>query len=356
MEKKDRLSRSVLGTNLSFAYRRLKLGCTFTASFLGDSIHPEVQPYLRYSFEGDRLCNAGIDYTYLWGRILFFGETAFDESEGFASLNGILLSPLSRLSLLCLSRLYLKSYHSFFANSFAEGSYINNEHGLYLGVEVRPVKYWKLSAYVDSFVFPWLKYGIDAPSSGYDVLFRVDYSPKRYANMYLKCKYKRKEKSMNVYEKTMSLLANTSKFSVRYQLSYHLTKSLELRHLIEMNRCHSFVENPTAGLLFAQDFRFKCRHFPLGIDLCYAFFDTEQYDNRIYVYEKDVLYAFSIPMYEGQGNRMYVNASYHLSASLSFWLKLAYTKYIDRDEIGSLGETISGCHKTDVRAMIRYRF
>ena len=88
----------------------------------------------------------------------------------------------------------------------------------------------------------------------------------------------------------------------------------------------------------------------------YAFFDTEAYDNCFYIYEKDVLYAFSIPMYYGKGNRMYANVNYAVNKQLTLWFKIAYTQYFDRETVGSGLETINGNSKTDVKLMARYKF
>jgi hypothetical protein len=42
----------------------------------------------------------------------------------------------------------------------------------------------------------------------------------------------------------------------------------------------------------------------------YAIFDTEDYDNRQYVYERDVWLTYSLPAYEGRGVRNYIVAEY----------------------------------------------
>jgi len=81
------------------------------------------------------------------------------------------------------------------------------------------------------------------------------------------------------------------------------------------------------------------------------------YDNRLYSYEKDVLYAFSIPMYFGLGSRYYLNVKYELTNRLSFWFKIAQTVYADERELMSSGnETIMGNRKTDMRLMMKLDF
>src|SRR5690606_26751304 len=113
-------------------------------------------------------------------------------------------------------------------------------------------------------------------------------------------------------------------------------------------------ENFTRGFVLAQDVNFSI--WRLKISSRVALFDTEDYDNRQYVYERDVLYSFSIPAYYGRGIRNYIMVQYTASKSLSFWARYARTQYKDKDTIGSGLEEIHGNQKTDVKFQIRYRF
>ena len=73
--------------------------------------------------------------------------------------------------------------------------------------------------------------------------------------------------------------------------------------------------------------------------------------------EKDILYAFSIPMYYGKGSRYYLNIKYDLTNSISLWCKFAQTVYADgRESISSGKEEIKGNRKSDVRFMLRWEF
>jgi len=81
------------------------------------------------------------------------------------------------------------------------------------------------------------------------------------------------------------------------------------------------------------------------------------YENRVYVYERDILYAFAIPMYYGKGSRYYVNLKYEINSKLSLWFKVAQTVYADyRESISSGNEEIIGNRKTDMRVLIRWNF
>ena len=61
----------------------------------------------------------------------------------------------------------------------SESSEAVNEKGLYTGLNINPNKYWAFSFYGDYFKFPWLKFRVDAPSRGYEVLGQVVYTPSK---------------------------------------------------------------------------------------------------------------------------------------------------------------------------------
>jgi hypothetical protein len=86
------------------------------------------------------------------------------------------------------------------------------------------------------------------------------------------------------------------------------------------------------------------------------YFETDSYNSRIYAYESDVLYSFSIPGFFDKGFRYYLNLQYNHGKTLSFWLRLAQTAYRQRDRIGSGLDEILGRHKTDIRVQMRYQF
>ena len=85
-------------------------------------------------------------------------------------------------------------------------------------------------------------------------------------------------------------------------------------------------------------------------------FDTESYDSRIYTYEHDVLYAFSIPSWYGRGIRTYLNTRLDLGRHVDLWLKYALSWYPERETIGSGLNEIEGHRKSDLSFQLRVRF
>lgn len=351
LNKKNTVNEQVFGLNSTTTFKYLQLGLSFVYTMFDHQLIPEPSGYNQFLFKGDRLTTAGLYYRFRLAKFNFFGETSTTNQLAVATINGASFSPISQVSLVALMRYFSKDYDTFYANTFSENSGVNNEQGIYIGAEVRPVKRWKVSAYADSYRFPWLKYGVDAPSLGQDYLLQIDYAARRDLSMFWRLKYEEKLSTDNI--NALPVLVGEDKSSFRYQLIYN-AGNFTFKNIIEASFYYQTLSQRSYGLNCLQDVSYKFKKLPLRIDFRYQFFDAPNYNNRFYTYEKDVLYAFSIPMYYGQGSRYYLNLKYELNRNLSFWLKLAQTTYSDsRETISSGNEQIQGNRKTDLRFLLQ---
>ncbi|MDR0370657.1 MAG: helix-hairpin-helix domain-containing protein [Prevotellaceae bacterium] len=356
LNKKQTVNHQLAGGNLTFTQNKFQIGATLVHTRLNHRLTPDGSPYNRFYFSGNRQTTGGIHYRLRLHKLNFFGESAVTADGAFATVNGALYSPISRLSLVAVYRYYAVGYDTFYAKSLSETSRINNERGVYLGSEIRPFRYWKFSFYADSFYFPWIKYGIDAPSSGNDVLLQADYAPKRDLNMFWRFRYKSKMQNVSGAETILPSIAPNEKLSLRYNLNYTYHR-FGFKNIVEGNVVKKAGNGRwTYGVNAIQDISYSFAEIPLKMDFSFRVFDAENYDNRIYAYEKDILYAFSIPVYYGIGNRYYLTVRYEPNENISFWFKIAQTVYADdRDVIGSGNEQIQGNRKTDIRFLLRWK-
>jgi len=88
----------------------------------------------------------------------------------------------------------------------------------------------------------------------------------------------------------------------------------------------------------------------------YHISNTPNYDNRIYADESDVLYAFSIPGYDGKGSLAYVTMKWELTRGVDLWLRYDQGGYEDRTTISSGNTAIDGNKKGDVTVQLRWQF
>jgi len=356
LSKKHTINQQVLGGNATYTHSNFQIGFTAVHTILDNRLEPDKSVYNYFYFSGTRQTTAGFHYRLRWHKVNFFGETAMTDHGSMATLNGFSFSPLSQISLVALQRYYSPEFDTFYATSFSETSRINNESGLYLGAEVRPYKKWKIAAYADSYRFPWPKYGIDAPSVGKDYLFQTDFAAQRNIAMYWRFKYEEKQSNLSGTGAVMPVIVPVQKASLRYNLTYSFG-SFSFKNVLEGNLSRQAIAEWTYGIIASQDVSYAFSTIPLKFDFRFQFFDAVNYENRFYSYEKDVLYAFSIPMYFGLGSRYYFNMQYAFNNRLSLWFKIAQTVYADeRESMSSGNEMISGNRKTDLRCLLRWDF
>ncbi len=354
--KKGTVNKQVLGTNLIYTLSNFQIGLTLVHTLLNINLKHEIYPYNLYYFSGNKQTNLGLNYRLRMHKFNVFGETALNQDLAKATINGVMYSPVSQVSLVALYRYYAPDYNSLYANSFSESSSISNEKGFYIGAEILPFKKWKISVYSDSYKFTWPKFGVDGPSIGQDYLLQLDYATRRDLNMYWRIRYEQKEKNYLNENQALNEIVSTTKASIRYQLVYTYG-NFSFKNLMEYNVVQNYSTAMTYGFTALQDISYRFRKIPLKIDLRYQFFDAQAYENRFYTYEKDLLYAFSIPMIYRTGSRMYLNIKYDLTRNMSLWFKYAQTIYSDdKNIIGSGNDEIIGNRKNDLRFMFRYEF
>lgn len=356
LSKKHTVNQQVVGGNVWFLNNWFQAGTTFVYTLLSQPLSPDTTNYNQFYFRGKSQLAASIDYRIRWQKLNFFGETAISDKSAVATTNGVSFSPVSTVSLVASHRYFPAKYDVFFANSFSESSRVNNETGFYIGAEVRPLKFWKISVYADNYRFPWAKFGVDAPSLGNDYLAQLDYFPKRNVSMFWRFKYESKQHNYTDAASVMPVVPFNPKWQARYKLSYSFG-NFSFKNQLDVNGANDGVNASTYGYSALQDVSYNFTNIPLGCDARLHVFDAQNYDNRIYVYEQDVLYAFSVPMVYGMGMRYYLSLKYDVLKNLSFWLKFAQTVYADdRETISSGNEEISGKRKTDFRFLIRWKF
>jgi hypothetical protein len=104
------------------------------------------------------------------------------------------------------------------------------------------------------------------------------------------------------------------------------------------------------------DIFYQPRFIRVSANLRLQYFETDGYDSRLYAYENDVLYYYSIPVFFDKGYRYYMNINYTFSKKFSCWFKWSQTIYQDKTSIGTGLDEIQGSHKSEFRVLARVLF
>ena len=87
-----------------------------------------------------------------------------------------------------------------------------------------------------------------------------------------------------------------------------------------------------------------------------AHFDTDDYYSRIYVYEPDVLYAFSVPARSGNGVVGLLNVGWKPSRAFQLWARVSLLHRRDGTTVGSGYDLIESPTRAEFKLQFRYRF
>lgn len=329
-----------------------QVGITFLQTHYSSFLQKRDLAYNRYEFSGKTNFLGAIHGDYRWHNFHFFGEGAISRSRGTGAIAGSVVSLGRKWDGSFLVRNYTRNFHTFYGNALSEATKPMNETGAYAGLRYSPRR-WQFSAFYDYFRFPWLKYQVDAPSRGFDYLLRALWKPTRRFNASLLFHEKHKQGNQPGSEEEIAPVIHSVRRTAMLNIEYDLPLKCALRSRVQYGGLKYEGLRASTGFTVVQDITW---HFTkLEASARFAFFNTDDYDSRQYVYEKDMLYAFSIPAYYDEGIRHYLLLRYNLSKSLKIWLRWSQTRYRKLEKISSGLNEIEGNKRSEIKMQVMYQ-
>lgn len=347
MAKKNNSSNFSTGGNIDYRWRGFYIGATAVFTALDKELKPNTEVvYRRHYANGKNFYNVGVNYGYTGHRLSFSGETATGGCNALATVNALSYDFTENLTLLALQRFYSYKYYSLFAESFSEGGAVQNESGIYLGLTWRPVVNLNVMAYTDFAYFAWPKYQASNTSHASDNLIQVAFIPGRWAFV---ARYRLKMREKDNEDKT-GLIYKTehrSRLSVAYNTTIWNSKT-------QFDFSYTKYKKNSLGWMISQNFGYSLKNL-LNVNASFGYFHTDDYDSRIYSYERSMLYSFSFPAFYGKGMRCSLFANYNFLKKMTITAKIGATKYFDRDKIGSGYQQIFHSYATDLEMQIKIK-
>ena len=87
-----------------------------------------------------------------------------------------------------------------------------------------------------------------------------------------------------------------------------------------------------------------------------AYFNTDTYAARLYLYERQLPGDFMSASFYGEGYRLSLTAQAHLGSHLRIGARAGRTHYFDRSTIGTGLQQIGASSQTDVDVQLRWVF
>jgi hypothetical protein len=163
---------------------------------------------------------------------------------------------------------------------------------------------------------------------------------------------------MNVREvpEGIRFLVDNPRENFRFNFIYRPDRRIKLQSRVELSGFQRGAEPLSRGYVVFQDISYAFSKIPVTLSARYALFQTDTYDSRIWAYENDVLYFFSIPAYSGRGSRAYALVKCDIGKRIDLWLRWAQFFYADRKVVGSGLDESEGPTRTEVKVQVRFKF
>jgi hypothetical protein len=344
------------GGNVSYSHENFHLGMNAVHYDFTHAVSKPDYWYNKYALAGNSLTNYSIDYSITVKNAYFFGELAADKNCNKALISGVVLNTDSKISMSMLYRNLSKGYQALYASAFTENSKATNESGFYSGITITVNEFFRIDANADFYHFPWLKYRTDAPTSGNDYMAQITFQPKKNIVIHSRFQFQNKPINFNPENLYMNPVTGRPKKNWRSQFKFALNKEISFGSRLELTWVDKNGAAPENGFLFYSEIFYKPSLQPFSMNARFCYFETDGYDSRIYAFENDVLYAYSIPVFSGKGCRYYFNLRYKVNKKLSLFCRFAQTIYDEKKEIGSGLDVIKGNKKSEIKLQAMYSF
>lgn len=319
----------VVGMNATGRWNRLKVGVTAVETIEAtNSSQFRERSQASYGLEMKRREASGamgVNARWNMGKVDIWGEVATSHGNkwGVGVITGVRYRPISDVNLLAIYRYYSPEFDNIYANSLCSWSRMKDEHGGYLGVEYNRLINWQLSAFGDV----W--------KTGFETMAQADFVPQKDYRMHTRFRVKRKDEK-DTYSLRWNMVYEFGPWKMKTQADGNMVQA---------------KGGWTYGWSVLQDVEYRFSEVPIVLQLRAQAFDAREWNNRVYIYENDVLYAYAIPFVYGLGGRFWLNARYKINDTFSVYLRVSETIYqrtwaMEHDKKST---------RTDVHALLRVK-
>ncbi len=324
LERKGSLDGTLIGSNISWTGNSSRVSQTTALYWYSLPYGGRDSVLMKHDRQmGGCQANFSIDGYLVFRRARLFGEFASDHTGSYAFIGGVLYSPTDKLETAILLRDYSEGYRAPFASPISRKSSIGGERGVRIAAQILLGKYWKTTA------------NAEICNDAYYLTFSASTTERAKSQVFFK------------------YTLNENRHSVRYNHTLRLSPRFRIAGRGDLNIIDEKGSN--YGYHLSAETIFKTARGKFDASLRFAYFNAPLWDSRIYVYERDMLYNFSVPFYYGKGLRCYLNLHIIPVRRWNIWFRFAATRYLDRDKISEGTGLISGPLKSEAKIQLRFR-
>ncbi len=356
IEDKNTVELDYVGMALDYAFARLKIGL--------NGVYKKQNPALSNANRLDRLFVSNdheqyfssVHHQWIYKNLTLCGEWALDKNSNYAFVEHVILSLGRKAETMISYRNFHPGFYSDLSNTISTSTLSWNEKGTYLALNLYPVKKLTINGSIDFTGFPWLKYQTDLITGRQEYSMRIQYTERKKWFAYLQ--FRRRDKDLNVInpmDEKEKLLIQEESNQLRFHLETKLNSDWTWRSRIEFHWLNTNGKSEK-GMLISQDLLFKSIESRYSGNFRFAIFDISDYDARIYSFENDVLYQYSLPAYNGRGIRAYINFRYRPFPRITLESRFSTYYYTDENQNGSGYDLIDSPYKSEIKFQIQIQF
>lgn len=349
MQRRRNTHQTATGASLVWHGDGFRVGLQGLGVWYDRCLSPDTRAvYRRYDASGRHMAYASAAYAYTGHAFQASGETAIGPRGAWAALHTVSAQPCASLSLTAVHRYYSYRYHPMLGNAFGDSRDVSNEHGLYAGASYVLTGHATLSAYTDWSWAAWPRYGCSwaSRSSDHRVALQLAWPAFGFTASY---RVRMRQHDNADHTALDPRLTHRLKLQAQWQRGPWRVESQAHAS------AYSDSRQPTRyGLMLAQGGGVQVRW--CRADAHVAWFHTHDYDTRLYMYERGLLYDFSFPMFYGHGLHYALRLRAQCSRRLMLMAKFSTTDYFDRPAIGTGLQRIGRSSKSDVEMQAHLTF
>lgn len=316
----------LVGLSWTYRNKQLELGAHGYGVQFTKKYEPRIDIYNVNTSQFNRNGKLGLFMKRSLSGGFAFGEFALDYNRNYAFIGGVLSSLGPRWNFGVVYRSIAPGFFSFHNRFFSEFSSGDNEQGCFAQLTGKLNRNWSVSISNDVFRRHWF----ERNQSPFDVFteqqFEVSYLPSKRTMISWRWSKNRPSSSSNIGER--QALTPTQKF--RFQLRSELNTSL--RYQFRYNAAwQELGKGMKHSSLLYHDIRWSPAK-KLRITARIQFAQIPNYDLRLYAFENDVLYQFSVPGSFEDHIRSYLLLLYKPIQALRFEIKLSTNTTVMRED------------------------
>ena len=270
----------VVAGNMSYKWKVLKLGLTYSAC----------------------TNNLSSDFYLSLSGLRVFGELAFDKEWKSAALLGMILSKYEGLEVSAFLRYYSPYYKAPNAGAYSSLSTVSNQMGVGVNAKYFINRKLSLSFNGDYAYFPKPRYRIEDDSYDYYANLRLDYKNIVYMLLSLK---------RDIYLEKL-------RWGLRLNYIYAWDKGVKIE-----TRAEGSYINSKPGVLTYVGLGYKgAGKKKWEVTTRVTAYYVDNWEGRIYSYERDVPGSFSVPFYHKKGFDCYLYGKIEFSKRAKLYLKV----------------------------------